>query len=521
MLAQVASSSEETQMRAEPLCILWDCTIEYGTEDGFLPPVPGEIPSVAELVEYLHAAAARPPHALRMDLPGEFRAWIHIGGPLGAVHLTKVYLRQPVPADAPGAWIAMPGRPLPLSAVVSFLTDGSQGADDIDGDQLLPVAEVIRIATYVAEHRALPPTHGWVRHDGNGSCTYVAKACAPVVGEASVPTAPAELFCSRGKMLRDDASYLRAIQTQPCDRLLRRLYADWLEALQPRRTELIRVCEAMRDVPVWSDRYWELKARRNELWHQVPLDWLEATGYDGSYYDPVFRDGVPGGCRERWRLIREFTERWHGIAVPDVGAQRATVAQAEERLGRGLPASLREYVAYVHDIADSSPAHDPHRYNTLFHSAYALLHHLHRHAAVSLIHFTLDSSVLGVAHEDLTTADPRTYFFDEVIDESGASYPPPPRPPRAPTLFAPTLSLSIFQSLFIQLPTAGDMEARGADPDAWLPRLMDDFPIHTRFDDAHVFETNELLVLVSRRGGEHLVEAIVRRHIPAESIPAY
>jgi len=65
------------------------------------------------------------------------------------------------------------------------------------------------------------------------------------------------------------------------------------------------------------------------------------------------------------------------------------------------------------------------------------------------------------------------------------------------------------------------MEARGADPDAWLPRLADDFPIHARFDDAHVFEANELLVLVSRRGGEHLVEAIVRRHIPAESVPAY
>ena len=42
--------------------------------------------------------------------------------------------------------------------------------------------------------------------------------------------------------------------------------------------ELVRVCEEMRQVPVFADRYWELKARRNELWAGCPLDWLQATG---------------------------------------------------------------------------------------------------------------------------------------------------------------------------------------------------------------------------------------------------
>jgi uncharacterized protein (TIGR02996 family) len=514
--------NKEIPLRAEPLCILRDCTREYVTEDGFLPPVPGAIFSVAELVDYLHAAARRRPHALRMDLPDDYRAWIHIGGPLGAIHLSRVYLRQPMPANPPSAWIAMPDRPLPPSTFVSFLNEGSQAEDDIGGDQLLPVEEVIRIATYLAEHRALPATHGWVRYHGNGSCTYLAKTPAPAAGQAPVPTVAAEPFSARGETLYDDDSYLRAIRAHPDDRQLRRLYADWLGAFEPRRTELIRVCEAMRDVSVWSDRYWELKARRNELWEQCPLDWLEATGYDGGYYDPVFRDGVPDGCRERWRLIREFTERWHGISVPDVGGQRAKIAQVEEQLGVELPASLREYVAYIHDLADSSLPHDPRRYNTLFHSAYSVIHLLSRYPAVSLIHFTLDSSVLGIARADLTTADPPTYCFDEVVDENGVSYSPPSsRSPRPPTLFAPSLSLSIFRNLFIQLPTAGDMEARGADLDDWLPRLAFDFPIHARFDDTHIFETNELLVLISRRGNDHLVEAIVRRHIPAESVPGY
>ena len=60
-------------MRADLLCIVWDCTFEYVNEEGFLPPIPGEIQTISELLEHLQAAAARPPHALRMDLPDDFR----------------------------------------------------------------------------------------------------------------------------------------------------------------------------------------------------------------------------------------------------------------------------------------------------------------------------------------------------------------------------------------------------------------------------------------------------------------
>src|SRR5262245_56433541 len=260
----------------------------------------------------------------------------------------------------------------------------------------------------------------------------------------------------------EEQGFVEAIASNPNDDGLRLIYADWLEERGDPRGELVRVCQAMRGVPVWSDRYWELKARRNELWVRCPLEWLEATGYDGSYYDPVFRDGVPDGWRQRWRLLREFTERWHGIEVPDGGGRRAEVRQAEERLGLELPPSLREYVAYAHDLGDSSLAHDPRRYNTLFHSACYLLSRLHRHPAVSLIYYTLDNGVLGVANEDLGDADPRTYFFDEALDDNGAFIPPPAsRPHRSPIVFAPSVSLSILQNLFIELPTAGSMEARG------------------------------------------------------------
>jgi uncharacterized protein (TIGR02996 family) len=332
-------------------------------------------------------------------------------------------------------------------------------------------------------------------------------------------------------MATDEDAFLAAIRTAPGNRTTRLIYADWLEERNDPRHELVRVCEAMREVPVWSDRYWELKARRNELWLRCPIEWLEATGYDGSSYDSVFRDGVPAGWRERWRLIREFTERWHGIDVPDAGGRQHEVRQAEEQLGVEMPPSLREYVAYAHDVGVAKPpAHDSFNSLMLFHCAYYQLDHLNSHPAVSLIHNTLSGDCLGVAHEDLNDADPPTYYFsaryanDVEYDPSGVPYFPDLE---RPVFCDPSLSLSIFRNLFIELPTAGSMEITVASADDLLARLAADFPIHASFEDADVYETDEVLVLVggprSWHGG-HLarrVEVIVRRPIRVESVPDY
>jgi hypothetical protein len=65
----------------------------------------------------------------------------------------------------------------------------------------------------------------------------------------------------------------------------------------------------------------------------------------------LFRDAIPRDLKERWRLIREFTERWHGIPLGDVGGRLTEVRATEQRLGRQLPPSVREYVAYAHEVA--------------------------------------------------------------------------------------------------------------------------------------------------------------------------
>jgi hypothetical protein len=76
-------------------------------------------------------------------------------------------------------------------------------------------------------------------------------------------------------------------------------------------------------------------------------------GY-GFDREPVFRHGFPEDWRGRWRVIREFAERWHRLPMGDVGGRREVFAFVEARLGRELPASVQEWVAFAHDVNTGS-----------------------------------------------------------------------------------------------------------------------------------------------------------------------
>jgi uncharacterized protein (TIGR02996 family) len=329
--------------------------------------------------------------------------------------------------------------------------------------------------------------------------------------------------------MTDDA-FLAAIRADPADRTARLAYADWLEERGDPRAELVRACEAMRRVPVYSDEYWRLKARRNELRPGCPAGWLAATGYDGSDYDPVFRDGVPGDWRGRWRLVREFTERWHGVDVPDIGGRRAEVREAEERLGLALPPSVQEYIAYAHDLRCGGAIFegDPDSL-MLFHCALYQLEHIDSREAVGLIYYTLSDGRLGVAYEDLADPDPRTFYFSweywDGVDHGDTGTPIVRADP--PIYLNPSLSLSVLCGLLVELPTAGGMETNLQQPADFLRRVAGDFPVHARFDDADLYESDEMMVLVVGPRARHGrppgrdVRVIVRRPIPIESVPDY
>lgn len=70
----------------------------------------------------------------------------------------------------------------------------------------------------------------------------------------------------------------------------------------------------------------------------------------GTDIRPLFTDGWPDGWRERWRLVREFVDRWAGTELPDVGGRAKEVSEAETRLRRALPPSVREWLAFAYDV---------------------------------------------------------------------------------------------------------------------------------------------------------------------------
>lgn len=201
-----------------------------------------------------------------------------------------------------------------------------------------------------------------------------------------------------------EADFLRTLAYPPRDADLRAAYADWLEERADARHELVRVCERMRRVPVYSDEYWRLKTRRNELRPTCPAEWLAATGYDGSDYDPIFRDGVPNDWSGRWRVVREFTERWYGFPMPDVGGRAEEIRAAEERFGVSLPPSVREYVAFAHDVfpwcGDGLVLRDE-----------LTLERMADQPAFSLLILSEGDIHWAVLSADLSEADPRVHTF--------------------------------------------------------------------------------------------------------------
>ncbi|MBY0307838.1 MAG: TIGR02996 domain-containing protein, partial [Phycisphaerales bacterium] len=203
-------------------------------------------------------------------------------------------------------------------------------------------------------------------------------------------------------MTTDDA-FLAAIDDAPGDPTPRLVYADWLDDHDmPEQAELIRIEEEMAALPVFGDRFWELRPRRNELRAAAPADWLARLGY-GTVCRPVFRHGWPDGWRERWRLIREFTERWHRVSMPDVGGRRAEIAEVQLRHDYPLPPSVREWIAFGCDFDRLYSGENPNNIDWLRGAA----------EAISIpLKLGRDGTYWGVRRADADHPDPPVNYFE-------------------------------------------------------------------------------------------------------------
>jgi uncharacterized protein (TIGR02996 family) len=278
--------------------------------------------------------------------------------------------------------------------------------------------------------------------------------------------------------------FLKAIEAEPGDRARRLVFADWLdEHSQPEHAELIRVEEEMRALPVFADRFWELKPRRNDLRAKAGAEWCAKMRY-GTECEPVFRHGIPDGWRERWRLIREFTERWHRVPMGDVGGRQVEIAGAETRLGRTLPISVREWIAFMYDA---------HAGTLNYADCTTDLGPLPRQPALSLLSQWLGGQHWAIRNDELEQSDPlvRCYaWFFRTRDEMGYEE----------DAAADVLPVTEFglRYAFGSLPS--DTEGGAAilqSTDPFIGEVTENLPVSARCGSLDLYEADKLLIAIA------------------------
>lgn len=145
--------------------------------------------------------------------------------------------------------------------------------------------------------------------------------------------------------MKGEGPFLSAINADPQNSTTRLVYADWLEERGDSRAELIRILEKLAPLPVFCDRHWELKPRRNELLSKANPKWLKKMGYQ-VHDQLLLAHGIPDGCKERWRLAYKLLERWYECSLEDVGGHKTEVDKVEKMHQHALPQSLQELTAF-------------------------------------------------------------------------------------------------------------------------------------------------------------------------------
>jgi len=282
-----------------------------------------------------------------------------------------------------------------------------------------------------------------------------------------------------------DESFQAAIEANPEDRYSRLVYADWLEEQGDPRASLIRIEEEMRTVPVHADRYWDLKGVRNALRNQCDPEWVRRMRY-GLDYHPVFRK-VPDDWRGRWRLLREFVERWYGIPAGDVGGHRRVSRRVEKRLGLVLPDAVHEWIAFHADIKAS--------WDRVFRDQYDVKH-LEDLTAVSLYLQWEEDHCYAVRRENLDSDDPPVANYPLGSFQSGE------RRFHHRGLASGRLTSFVFQHINFRL-TQGVGEnclnVRLGSKREVLKLLKTAFPVGSRFGTIRFFETTNLLAWLEKR----------------------
>lgn len=313
-----------------------------------------------------------------------------------------------------------------------------------------------------------------------------------------------------------DAGFLAAIAADPHDRLPRLVYADWLDERGDARGELIRLEEETRERVAWDETLWRLKPRRNELRGQTDADWLKAMGY-GQTCEPLFRgQPFPTDVRDAWRLIREAHERWTGEPMPDVGGHADKIEETEKRLGLTLPASVREYIAFAHDLNRGNTR----EWMAVYRDPYTM-RPVPGNTALSLILQSEGDVHWAVRFEEMHRPDPPVYTYLWGEDENGELSEEVFVPEQA----EPSLSVSHFLFWYAHgygSDAAGSMSVGVRDVKRVRAQLRETFPFARSDGNAEHYEATNISVTFSvpdRYDPGHLnvklSRPLSRDHVPA------
>lgn len=158
------------------------------------------------------------------------------------------------------------------------------------------------------------------------------------------------LLPKEGAVVRpEEQAVVEQIVANPFEEELRLIYADWLEDQGDVRADYVRLQSDMDALPVYSDQYQQLKAKRNQIRKSLDQEWLEWLGY-GRRHRPMFQT-LPEKREHRWMLLEQFLENWGFQQGEDLSYSDEEVDEAERRLQVKLPLALREF--YV----SSAPRH--------------------------------------------------------------------------------------------------------------------------------------------------------------------
>lgn len=274
--------------------------------------------------------------------------------------------------------------------------------------------------------------------------------------------------------------FIAAVHSAPFGDPSRLVYADWLEERGDARGELIRIEDEMRQLPAFTDQYWRLKARRNELRACATADWLATMGY-GRNTSPVFSHGVPDYWKGRWRLIREVVERWQGHSLSDVGGHAAEVQSIESRLVTRLSPAVQEWVAFIHDLGwNATPER---RWGVTIEA-------LPEFEAVSLMLSPDRDLHLAVRCRDLELSDPPVFELSLVSEDEGTFAPVESRP------FMCCVTSYVLEMVLGWVGAGGGFNVPVASPQELIGRLEATFPSRAAFDESVIYEGNDIMAWV-------------------------